>query len=540
MEALRGVQSATRHWRKESMNAGIRGFFAVIISLLLAIGGSSSSPLSDTSSRTLLLVDDHQILYRSGTERVPHSPSRYGGNPVVPETKPWEVAIAWTSVHHDPETDRYQLWYQAFGGRDAPLPQCVSCYAESKDGILWTKPNLGLFSYGDIAETNIIMVGNGGRSIRYGNAVVVDPRDPDPGKRYKMAYFDFGKIDGKEYPGLHVAFSPDGIHWKRPDVPMPLQKTLYGGGLPVPFRDEPGREWSIPLSIADAHDVFYDPKRGVFADYAKMWIDGPSGTTAWKHAIGRSETKDFLHWSQPELILTPDDLDPPHVEFHTAPVFYYADCYFCLAQILNRAEGGGVLDVELMLSRDGFQWQRPFRDNLFMLRSEGGQFDSGSIFTNSTPVVLDDEIRFYYGAYSLGATGADDKKQVSGIGLATIPRDRFAGIRPVAVSAQPTLAKPLHHVGQVTLKPLDLSNLSGITLNADASEGTIQMEVLDSEGYRIKGYTQEDAVPIAGDSLQHCVSWKDRAISELTKGTYMFRIHLDKAAEVFAVNLDLQ
>ena len=62
-----------------------------------------------------------------------------------------------------------------------------------------------------------------------------------------------------------------------------------------------------------------------------------------------------------------------------------------------------------MLSRDGIGWERPFRAPFFLARSSVPSFDSGSIFTNSTPVILDDEIRFYYGAYSQGATGADDR-----------------------------------------------------------------------------------------------------------------------------------
>jgi len=343
--------------------------------------------------------------------------------------------------------------------------------------------------------------------------------------------------NGKEYPGLHVAFSPDGIHWTKPDLPMPLQRVSYGShGDAVPFQGEGGRDWAVPLSMSDALDVFYDTKRDVFAIYGKMWLDGPGGAMYWKHAMGRIESKDFLHWSQPELILAPDDLDPPYVEFHTSPVFLHADCYFSLIQILNRAEGGGVLDIELAVSRDGFDWHRPFRKEFFLARTGGERFDGGSIFTNATPIILDDEIRFYYGAYSQGATGADDRKQVSGVGLATSPRDRFAGLRPVRVSKLPTRSGPVHNMGQVTLRPLDLSGCDAITLNADASSGSIRAEVLDTKGYRIQGYTRDDAVPITGDSLRHSVRWNDHAIADLAKAPHLLRFHLDNA-EVFAVSL---
>ena len=121
------------------------------------------------------------------------------------------------------------------------IRRCTVCYAESADGIHFTKPNLGLFDYNGIKDTAIVLVGNGGTSDRYGVSVVVDQREADASRRYKMAYFDFTKDHGVEYPGLNVAFSPDGIHWtKHPEGP--LSRAAYGDfGDPVPFADETKR-----------------------------------------------------------------------------------------------------------------------------------------------------------------------------------------------------------------------------------------------------------------------------------------------------------
>ncbi len=489
------------------------------------------------NARTILLVDDHDVLYRSGTERVLNPAERFEGNPVIKQDKLWETALGWVSAYRDPTSGKYQLWYQGYAGGRAQQKthRCVVCYAESDDGVHFRKPNLGLFSFNDIKETNIVLIANGGYSDRYGNAVVFDPRDKDPSRRYKMAYTDFAIDEGKEYPGLNVAFSPDGIHWtKYPKAP--LHRTSYGHyEIPVPYEDETGGElWPNPLTMSDAVDVFYDPVRKAFVSYAKMWIDGPAGGMHWKHAMGRIESKDFIHWDDPELVLTPDDLDPPSVEFHTSPVFYYNDRYFCLNQILNRAVGGGVMDIELMVSHDGYAWERPFRKEFFLPRSQPGRFDSGSILTNSTPVILGDEMRFYYGGYQGGATGGDDENMPSGIGFASIPLDRFAGIRPVAKSDQPTLRKPLEHIGQVTLKPIDSSKVKSITLNADASNGSIRVELLNSRGRRIRGFSADDCVPIKGDSLAHEVAWKGK--TDVPHERCMIRIHLDNAT-VFALSV---
>jgi len=352
-----------------------------------------------------------------------------------------------------------------------------------------------------------------------------------------MAYTDFSVDSGREYPGLCVAFSPDGIHWtKYPKAP--LHRTSYGDyESPVPFTDETGRKWwDNPLTMADAVDVFYDPVRKSFVNYAKMWIDGPAGGMYWKHAMGRIESKDFINWGDAILVLTPDDRDAPSVEFHTTPVFYYNHRYFCLNQILNRAVGGGVMDIELMVSRDGYAWERPFRREFFLPRGEPGRFDSGSILTNSTPVILDDEIRFYYGGYQGGATGGDDENMPSGVGFASVALDRFAGIRPVAKSDQPTLSKPLEHIGQVTLKPIDFGKIRSISLNADASHGSIRVELLNSKGRRVRRFCAEDCGLIKGDSLGHAVAWKGVSLADLPRGRYMIRIHLDNAT-VYALSL---
>ncbi|MGI9457906.1 MAG: hypothetical protein ACR2NU_15180 [Aeoliella sp.] len=509
--------------------------------LLFAMVTYATGQSALTNQRTLLVVDDHDILYRSGTRRLLQPMQRHSTKPVLGETKPWEVAIAWCSIYRNPESGKYQLWYQAYAGGFAKkrTHNCVVCYAESDDGIHFVKPNLGIHSINGIKETNIVLIGAGGRSTRYCNAVVVDPRDKDPNRRYKMAYFDFGMDEGKEYPGLHVAFSPDGIHWTK-HTKTPILRCSYGSsGDPVPFQDDENSAWSVPISMSDAMDVFYDPRRDRLAAYGKMWIDGPDGGMYFKHAMGRIESEDFIHWSKPQLVLAPDDQDASSVEFHTSPVFFYNDVYFCLNQILDRATGGGVIDIELALSRDGLDWQRPFRDDYFLARGKDNAFDSGSIFTNATPVILEDEIRFYYGAYSMGATGADDTYQNSGIGLATLPRDRFAGLTPIPKSDQPTLREPLENIGQVTFKPIDLTSYDQITLNADATAGSIRVELLDLSARRIRGFDKANANPIQGDALEHQVTWNTKTLRQLPPGPHILRVHLNNAT-LHAVSLKQQ
>jgi hypothetical protein len=217
-------------------------------------------------------------------------------------------------------------------------------------------------------------------------------------------------------------------------------------------------------------------------------------------------------------------------------VFFYNDVYFSPLQILDRATRGGVIDIELAISRDGLSWQRPFRQPFWLARSGDDRFDSGSIFLCPQPVVLDDEIRFYYGGYSAGATSADNFKLTSGIGLATMPRDRFVGMQPVPRSDQPTLKKPLEKIGQVTLKPMNLSGVTNLELNADSTGGSIRVEVLDTEGRRVRSFGFDDATPLTGDSLGHPLRWQARQAKDLPAGDYMLRLHLNNAT-VYALTV---
>ncbi len=483
--------------------------------------------LPSSAPKTLLLVDDHHVLYRAGTQRRILPLKRHSGNPVLEgRVKPWEVAVGWSAVYREPDTGLYRLWYQAFSGKLAQerTKRCVVCYAESKDGLHWNRPNLGLFPYNGIRDTNIVLIGNGGHSSNYGPTVVVDPPAAGRRDRYKMAYFDWSFRGGQEYPGLSVAFSSDGIHWRKyPEAP--LLRASYGNfGEPLPYSDETDRPWSVPLAVSDALGAMYDEPRKLYALYTKMWLDRPDGGMYWKHAMGRTVSSDFIHWSRPELVLAPDDLDPAWVEFHSSPVFFYRDCYFALLQILRRDVLGGVIDIELALSRDGLRWERPFRKDLFLTREQGQEFDSGSIFLDNTPIYLEHEFRFYYGGYSGGATGANDYALQTGIGLATMERDRFAGIHAV------------DRAGQITMKPLDFSRIERISLNADASQGAIRVEVLNSAGLRVRGFTRDDASVLTGNSQVLSPTWHGRTIASLVPGRYMLRLHVENAA-VYALTL---
>jgi hypothetical protein len=504
------------------------------------------------ADRTILFVDDHDILYRAGTRRVLEQPVRHAKNPLITEDKPWEMAIAWTSVHRDKATGKYQLWYQAYAGKRAQLKthECVVCYAESADGITFTKPNLGLFDFNGEKNTNIVLIGSGLYGDRYCNSVIVDVTEPDAAKRYKMLYYDWAKTaKGELVAGLHLAFSPDGIRWTK-HTQAPLYTTSFGGKKQQPpfVGENPYTETTLPdgrvkrqllrpISMSDAADPLFDPKRKVWAIYGKAWIPGPDGGLGWKHGMGRIESRDLLHWSKPQIVCFPDEQDGA-LEFHTSPVFFRHDRYFSLNQILNRP-GGGTMDIELMISRDGIDWQRPFRDDLWLKRSPGEQFDSGTLATNADIVIEGREMRFYYGAYSSGAIGGGTNitgdQQRSGVGMVSLPLDRFAGLRTEAEPPTHKIKSP-PDIGQITLKPLDITGRTEIYVNANAANGAVWCEILDEDGFQLPGFDKASCEPLKKDTTRHRFAWKEKKLAELPPGKHHIRLHL-QSCTVFAIAL---
>jgi len=83
-----------------------------------------------------------------------------------------------------------------------------------------------------------------------------------------------------------------------------------------------------------------------------------------------------------------------------------------------------------------------------------------------------------------------------GIGLATLPADRFVALSPDSPDDEAIVEMhPLH--------------LSGTDLLLNAEIGQIQVELLDERGIPIPGFTAAESRLIPHDHLRHRVLWND-------------------------------
>ena len=98
-----------------------------------------SAEPTNIGSRLELFVDDALIERLSGAEQRLHQP--VPANVALVFDKPWEGG--WSSefaVFQD--KDLYRLYYR---GSKEYAKHVSTCYAESRDGITWTRPSLKLF-----------------------------------------------------------------------------------------------------------------------------------------------------------------------------------------------------------------------------------------------------------------------------------------------------------------------------------------------------------------------------------------------------------
>lgn len=180
---------------------------ASLVALLLltyALPLPGSEPI-DIGSRRELFVDAHLIERLDNAERRIHHPVPQ--NIAIEHNAPWEGAgSGYHSVIRD--GDLYRLYYRGskLGVEDGKLKvgTQVYCYGESRDGIKFTKPEVGLHEFNGSQQNNIILTGLGTHN--FAPFLDTNPACP-PESRFKA----LGGIASEG--GLFAFQSPDGIHW---------------------------------------------------------------------------------------------------------------------------------------------------------------------------------------------------------------------------------------------------------------------------------------------------------------------------------------
>ncbi len=464
---------------------------------IAVLGAGDGVP--DIGSRLELFVDRYLIESMTGTTLQLHPP--VPRETVLQFNRPWEgLHCGYVTIIKDGGT--YRLYYRGFPV-DAPDGSDVecTCYAESSDGIVFTRPVLGLFDYNGSRENNVIL--HGMPPLSHNFAPFLDTRPDVPAdERYKA-------LAGISTTGLIGFVSPDGIHWKK-------------------LRDE-------PLLTAGAFDsqniAFWSESEGCYCCYFRTWTQG--GYSGFR-TVSRATSPDFRTWSDPvemDFGGTPREhlytnqtrpyFRAPHLYIATAARFMQGRRVVpedqAEAMGSHAKDSGDCSDTVLITSRGGNRYDRTFME---------GFVRPGIGLSNWTT-------RTNYVAHGIVPTGDNEMSLYVQRNYAqpshclqrlTLRTDGF-----VSVNAP-------YAGGEMVTKPFRFKGSKLLLNYSTSAAGSVWVEIQDESGKPITGFAKADADELIGDSIDHAVSWKGKTDLSALAGTPIRLRFVMKDADLYAIH----
>lgn len=449
---------------------------AIIIPSLL-IG---AEPL-DIGSRLELFVDDYLIDNISGDASL-HLHRPEAQEVVLTTDKPWEGnTSAYYTIFQD--DDIYRMYYRGSHfdekAKKATHPE-VTCYAESKDGIHWTKPNLGLYEFDGSKDNNIVWDGIGTHCF-----TVFKDKNPNCASDARYKALSRGRPQAKK--GLYAFKSPDGIHWSL-------------------IKDEP----VITNGAFDSQNLaFWDPHTKQYREYHRTFVDGV-------RAIMTGTSDDFVTWTEPVLL---DYGDSPKQHLYTNAVQTYDRAPHILLGFPTRylPQEGQRVEPTFMASHNGHNFKRWLDP---VIPEDAPKDRDGNRSNYMTWGLLElpgktDELSVY--ATEAYYTGPDSR-----VRRFTYRTDGFVSLRGGTNDGGSLVTKPLKFSGkQLTV---NLTNLK---------RGSVRAELQDANGKPIEGFALADCEPLAGASISKAFSWQGGDLEKLAGQVIRVRFEA-KGADIYS------
>jgi hypothetical protein len=261
-----------------------------LLCLLLPLSLGAADLFDETKGTTVFAFDSVTLPHTQNLRLEMQAPVKHAANPVLKRGVPGSVDAHgvqfYGSVIHD--QGRYRMWYVAFDDdRDNPVPSSRwrPAYAESTDGLVWTKPELGLVNYRGSKANNLLNMG--GESWGVINLKVLkDDADPDPSRRYKMTthvYYRHNTRLGTLLPFV----SADGLSWKPVKELKPHKAEMKKRDLLLP-------------------GFHFEPCGGLYQWQGFYYACGQNALPGVHHYQGRvsrlHRSADFVNWSSTSTV----------------------------------------------------------------------------------------------------------------------------------------------------------------------------------------------------------------------------------------------
>ncbi|MCX7666857.1 MAG: glycoside hydrolase [Gemmataceae bacterium] len=396
-------------------------------------------PVRDIGSRRELFVDQYLIERMNKVTLKLHEPC-----PAPPTTQPADNLEYGTVIK---DGDIFRLYTR--DGRGAKFDgdtSEVTRYCESKDGIHWTKPKLGLYEIDGTKENNVILHE---APFCHNFSPFLDQRLGVPKEER------FKALGGTVKTGLFAFVSADGIHWKK-------------------WRDKPVITYTKEYAFDSQNVAFWSETEGCYVCYFRHFLDKQL------RSVCRTTSSDFITWTEP-VPLKPNFSGEHLYTTLTHPYFNAPHIYVALPTRFHPSRGEST-DILFMTARGDTPYDRTFRQAFLRPGLDPARWGN----------------RSNYAALNVVPTGPTEMSiYVSPFRRFTLRTDGFASVHAGA------------DAGELLTRLLRFTGNQLIVNYSTSAGGNLRVEIQDETGQPIPSFRLEDCVPLVGDSIQQAVRWKD-------------------------------
>ena len=498
------------------------GLMSMVVLLSLIFGASVAAEETTTEKaseksvwslgdKRELFCDDEFVASMTNCEILVHSPVRE--NVAIHCDKPWEGnGCGYWTVLYDEELQLYRAYCHAWAQGIGYAHRLVYTVYESKDGIEWTRPNVGEFEWEGSKENNIVLNYCADGSECHDFSPFID-RNPQatPDARYKAT-------GAAPTGGVYAYKSPDGIHW----TPM-SDRPVYTEGA---FDSQNLSFWS---EVEGKYILYYRIFR---ADGAR--------------AISRAVSDDYLHWTNEGELIFPEGEGPrPGAQYYVNQILpYYRAKHISIGFPARYVDNGLVKATENLPSWDLRQerialFQRfgtAVTDSVYITSRDGIHF------RRSNDVFLRPGLRtrhnWAYGdnyiAWNVVETDSprdDMPRELSLYAVESYATESWSRLRRYSLRIDGFGSVHAKCVpGEMTTRPFTFTGKELSVNLATSAAGQVRVEVLDENGTPIPGFTAGECDFFFGDTLDWRVSWNGSGdLSSLAGRTIALHFTLSEA-----------
>lgn len=398
----------------------------------------ADSTVREIGSRRELFVDHYLIEKLAGTQLKLQEPKQ-----TPPMASPANNMEYGTVIK---DGDIYRLYTRDGRGakRDGDEPE-VTRYCESRDGIHWTRPSLGIVELEGSKENNVILHEP---PFCHNFSPFLDTRPGVPaGERFKA-------LAGTVKSSLVAFISGDGVHWKK-------------------LRDEPVIRYTKEYAFDSQNVSFWSEAENCYVSYFRHFLDKKL------RSVCRTTSPDYLNWSEP-VPLKPNFPGEHIYTTLTHPYFRAPHIYIALPTRFFPDRGEST-DVLFMTARGPGPFDRTFKGAFIRPGLDPARWGN----------------RSNYAALNVVPTGPDEMSiYMTPFRRFTLRTDGFASVNAG------------WDEGEMLTKPLKFGGKRLFVNYATSAGGRIRVEIQDAAGKPIPGFELDNARPLVGDSIDQQVGWK--------------------------------